>query len=152
MKILEIPLLTDTFVDLRTPLVSVLINRVVGINNQVLSDPDHAAARVEAIAERSESDDVVLVLSAHPYDFLPDPRHPGRKLDHLGRFISLMKRRSDVSFATLRTIRSRWVGISGEVPRRRSLFNVTTSDLRRFRNGVYEALGTARAMFGSGGP
>ncbi|HEY3176837.1 MAG TPA: polysaccharide deacetylase family protein [Candidatus Polarisedimenticolia bacterium] len=143
---LEIPVATDTLFDLRTPVVSVLINRVIGIGNLVLRDPEGAARRIEAIRARSAGGAIVLALSAHPYDFLDGPLAAGLKLEHLDRFIGRMQEVPDTVFTTASGIRDRWTARPWPAarPARRSLIQVTTSDLRRMRNGVRRALRAGR--------
>jgi len=139
--LLEIPLGTDTLVDLRTRLVSLLINRVVGIDNLVLADPDVAASRIEVIAQRAPSDRPVVVLSARADDFLEDTEG---KLAHLDRFLSLMKTRPGAEFVTLSGVRARFRPQHAPSPPARSLINVTTSDFVRARNGMRRALTALR--------
>lgn len=144
--LLEIPIATDTLLDLTTPVVSVLINRVVGISNRVLADPEGTARRIEAIRARSRAGKVVLALSAHPYDFLDGPLPASRKLEHLDRFIRRVQAIPDVTFTTASGIREGWTGRPGSAarPERRSLIQVTSSDLRRVRNRLREALSPSR--------
>ena len=145
--ILELPLATEILIDFRTPVMSLLINRVIGINNLILADPEFAAERVDVLREGSAGKDLFLVLSAHPCDFLDEPGGaPGERINRLNRFIVLMTGRPQVTFTTLRGMRAK-VGAredsaEGSWGRNRSLLTLTTSDLRRVRNRLRAALGT----------
>lgn len=142
--ILEIPLAAYPVVSFQTPLLSVLLNYLVVISNLVLVNADLALERLQKIRRRWPGPNAVIVLSAHPHDFLPDRVTTEAKLANFDRFLGAVTRLPGASFATISDIGRGWVGPEQADQKRsdRAPIKITTATLRALRN-------RARAVVGS---
>ncbi len=131
--ILEIPLSAFPLLSFATPFFSVLINYLVLISNLVLLDPELAIERMQRIRNKWPTENAVIVLSAHPHDFLADSISTEAKLENFEAFLKAVNRIPGASFATAADIRSGWVGPdqANRDPRDRAPLKLTTGDLRK---------------------
>lgn len=137
-EILEIPLSAYPVVSFRTPLFSVLLNYLVLISNLVLLEPDLAFERMQKIRAKWPTENAVVVLSAHPHDFLSAGLTQERKLQNFDSFIGRVRRLPDATFTTAAGIRAGWVlpAEAPATPRDRAPLRITTATLRTARNQV----------------
>lgn len=142
--ILEVPLAAYPLVSIKTPLVSVLLNYLVVISNLVLIDPDRAFERLQMIRRRWPNPNAVIVLSAHPHDFLTSGVAAADKLRNFDRFLAAVTAMPDASFVTVGDIRRGWVppASADREPADRAPIKITTSTLRKLRNQVQSVIGT----------
>lgn len=141
--LLEIPLSAYPLVSLKTPLVSVLVNYLVLISNLVVVDPDRALERLQLIRSKWPTENAVVVLSAHPYDFLGDRTTAEVKLQNFDRFLGAVRAIPGASFATASQVRAGWAAPAAArcEARDRAPIKVTTSMIRRLKNQARMILG-----------
>lgn len=142
--ILEVPLAAYPLVSFRTPLVSVLINYLVLISNLVLIHPELALQRLQKIRRRWPSPHAVIVLSAHPHDFLSARVTKADKLGNFDRFLAAAAAIPGASFVTVSDIRRGWVAPASadRQPADRAPIKITTSTLRKLRSQAQSLIGS----------
>ncbi len=138
-RLLEIPMSAAPIVSFWTPLVSVLVNYIVGISNLVVFDPERAAQRVRIIRAKWPTKNALVVLSAHPYDFLDGRMSAQDKLRNFDRFLALVGAMPGASFATAAEIRSGWAPPDSARCTRadRAPLKLTTGEVRVLRNRLH---------------
>jgi hypothetical protein len=142
--LLEIPMTAMPIVSLKTPLVSVLINRLMAISNVVLTDPDRAVRMIHDARVKFPGDKTILVLSAHPHDFLGITTPVEEKMRNFDRFLAQVRAMPATTFVTASDIRKGWVKPerAERVRGDRAPLKLNTSVLRQVRNQLRSILGT----------
>lgn len=137
--ILEIPLSAYPIVSFATPFFSVLINYLVLISNLVLLNPDLAIERLQRIRNKWPTENAVVVLSAHPHDFLTDQVTTETKLRNFDTFLAALREIPGAEFATAADIRAGWVSpeLADRTPPDRAPLKVTTGDVRRVKQMLH---------------